>query len=937
MSYAKSRLGKRHIKKSDLLRELDEVLSAVESDLITTSGDGSIVNTNGDVRVGVLATDAQHGNLGGGTTHAVATPVVAGFMSSADKVLLGSTQTTLTNIVSETKEPTGFPNRTDSLVTFDNSTRTLTIAPVGASYEIFYQGTSITKTSPESYSWPDIEGLRLIYFDASGVLTSTQNPDTITSVFSGEGVAVAAIYWDAVNNVTLRRIEERHSTSLSGSTHSYLHRYFGTAYESGGALSGFSIVAGSPSTAAATQFAVDNTVVADEDIRVAISTGLPQTLTPVAQIPIFYLTGTGVWRKKSADAYPLLYSGTAGYVGASGRLPWNQLSGGNWSLAEVGNNNFVLMHYFATTDLVEPIIGVVGQNTYTSIALARAGATTEINTILGLASLLSTEKRALGTVIYQSASVYTNAPKAKVVVTDTGANYIDWRATTFTSGLIGTGVQAVTSALITEAYSSAWAVPDWYLDNVTGSDSNSGVLVNAPLKTGAELTKRLGPAPLWGQSVTIHVGSNGLTDDLVITGNLLLPNTHLDIQGTTTQLASAGLITTVTTQDHATPRGPTLICSGIADWTPYVGQRVRVTAGTKVNSVTWILAANAHGLGLNVALTGVWAQKRDVSPDPASMYDCPAIPTVGDTVVIESLPFIPHVEVRLSGAVNTSGTDNAWPSRQYLIENVSSTGIIRNCSSDPTPYRNLIFGCKSSFVNSENYGSAASQGYQDIVAHHLEGSTLGPLRASGVWVGLCVRPTSVLVNSDAAPGFLVRVVSYGTALCPVGSDTWSNVQVFGVPNASSQAIALTKGRYTDVSAAENNGYGLGLASGANFYASSTFNIRGTVANVRLTSDPVYNFPLTVLSSTFRPTADFEQRGTATLVGGTVAVAIPWADWTRQTVLLQRRQALGTLGNLEAPVGSRTSTGFTIQSDNALDSSIVDWVITPLGRNIFIAG
>jgi len=47
--------------------------------------DGSIVISVNGIKVGVVATDAQHGARGGGTQHAVATPSVDGFMSSGDK------------------------------------------------------------------------------------------------------------------------------------------------------------------------------------------------------------------------------------------------------------------------------------------------------------------------------------------------------------------------------------------------------------------------------------------------------------------------------------------------------------------------------------------------------------------------------------------------------------------------------------------------------------------------------------------------------------------------------------------------------------------------------------------------------------------------------------------------------------------------------------
>lgn len=55
---------------------------------VVPNADGSIVVHADDVQVGVLATDAQHGNRGGGGIHAVVTTSVNGFMSAADKTKL---------------------------------------------------------------------------------------------------------------------------------------------------------------------------------------------------------------------------------------------------------------------------------------------------------------------------------------------------------------------------------------------------------------------------------------------------------------------------------------------------------------------------------------------------------------------------------------------------------------------------------------------------------------------------------------------------------------------------------------------------------------------------------------------------------------------------------------------------------------------------------
>ncbi len=56
---------------------------------VIANADGSIVVNPDDLKVGVLATDAQHGNRGGGTVHAaVIASGAAGFMTGADKAKL---------------------------------------------------------------------------------------------------------------------------------------------------------------------------------------------------------------------------------------------------------------------------------------------------------------------------------------------------------------------------------------------------------------------------------------------------------------------------------------------------------------------------------------------------------------------------------------------------------------------------------------------------------------------------------------------------------------------------------------------------------------------------------------------------------------------------------------------------------------------------------
>ena len=60
---------------------------------VIANADGSIIVAADDVKVGVLATDAQHGNRGNGSLHTVADASNAGFMAAADFAKLGNIST----------------------------------------------------------------------------------------------------------------------------------------------------------------------------------------------------------------------------------------------------------------------------------------------------------------------------------------------------------------------------------------------------------------------------------------------------------------------------------------------------------------------------------------------------------------------------------------------------------------------------------------------------------------------------------------------------------------------------------------------------------------------------------------------------------------------------------------------------------------------------
>jgi hypothetical protein len=194
----------------------------------------------------------------------------------------------------------------------------------------------------------------------------------------------------------------------------------GAIYETGLGLSGFDID-GSGDDLTAAQFDINSGEFHDEDNEISIATALNAT------IDTFYMIGTTWFKEAAAAGFPV----AAGTVGT--RLDWNDYNGGTWQRLEVDSGKYVLTHYFATNDLLSDtgIIGIMGQNTYSNIVAARAGAEDELNTLI-TAGLPLPEVLPIASVLWQTNTVYANGVKARTISPDTGETYIDWRTTPIT-------------------------------------------------------------------------------------------------------------------------------------------------------------------------------------------------------------------------------------------------------------------------------------------------------------------------------------------------------------------------------------------------------------------------------------------------------------------------------------------------------------------------
>lgn len=437
-----------------------------DSDLTLESGDGALLAYDAtSARWRVVASGA----LGGG-----------GLSAPVPYTSLLETGPTL-----EINEPAGFPlsgSDSPTTLTFDDGTRTLTIAPTGANFSVWVGGGRQVKTS-ESVTWTNVEGKHYFFFDAAGVLTHSTNTADFIAAIRGSGATVAALYWDADNNTSIRRLDERHGL-MDGATHARLHLGGGAAYINGGEP--LDLVFNTNDAGGGV--GISETRIVDEDIyHTAASRPKP------GSFPVFFLIGpeaSPTVRRKPADPIPMLQPGSVPQWGVGQpKGAFNLLSGGTWSLDDSNQSDIhIIMTMCMDGDLDEPLFFLLGADFYSSAFAARQAAPTELQRAFALRGLFSEEVVPLWSIIIRTAD-WMPGNKIQLVTAD-NADFVDWRGTT--QG--GVGFSASTASDIRV--------------RVSGNDTTSGFLLEKLVAgTGITITENND-----GANETVTVSSSGSSD-----------------------------------------------------------------------------------------------------------------------------------------------------------------------------------------------------------------------------------------------------------------------------------------------------------------------------------------------------------------------------------------------------------------------------------------
>jgi hypothetical protein len=260
---------------------------------------------------------------------------------------------------------TGIDSNTDgtytTTLTYNETTREITIAPIVGTFDVFVLGTKFTKTA-ETLSHTATQGNHFFYYNELGVLVHSLSPWDLL-----RHAPVAFVFWDAVNSRGIC-FEERHHAGRDVWWHRNQHTAEGTKATSGFSITGYTLSDGSVDSAVTYSIATGR--LEDEDIRVDT-----ETLVDAGPYVILKRSGaSGDWTFTRNSVLPFIHSANV--------LQYNEFTGITWQDTNVTEDFYVNYWVFGATALpsasVSPAPGAVQQAIYSTEALAHAESVSSI-------------------------------------------------------------------------------------------------------------------------------------------------------------------------------------------------------------------------------------------------------------------------------------------------------------------------------------------------------------------------------------------------------------------------------------------------------------------------------------------------------------------------------------------------------------------------------
>lgn len=262
----------------------------------------------------------------------------------------------INNAVTLSADATGFVNRTSNTISFNDATRTLTLAPTGANFTIYYRGKAVLIDVPKTITIANSSGGHWIHWD--------YNQNRLVDLGSvpniKDNLLVAYIYWDASLAFATFFSDERHAVSNDKQWHYHEHTTIGAIWKSGGDVSCTINNSNNVGVSVATPL-----VIADEDLEhtinhsdspaLAYEQNLSSGGTGLASIPILYLNGTTYTQPNTTGTTLPWYPSTT-------RAYYNQVTNGVGSLVTASSDDtFIVYWLVATNDTRYPVKLIMGR------------------------------------------------------------------------------------------------------------------------------------------------------------------------------------------------------------------------------------------------------------------------------------------------------------------------------------------------------------------------------------------------------------------------------------------------------------------------------------------------------------------------------------------------------------------------------------------------
>jgi len=288
-----------------------------------------------------------------------------------------------------TEEPTGFVNLTSSSLSYNNTTRTISINISGGNsdYKVFVRGGVRTISNAKSISLPNLSGWYFIYLDGNlDILYSSNSPEL------DQNILLCLVYWNDIASDFTWISDERYTILIGNTLRKYLNYVVGYHYKSGCNIS-YSIGTGETDDEILTTLSPG--VFLNEDSEVSTSTKNS-----------YKIVYGDLWNPQNS-AYPVYSSGGIHYDNSG-------------TLTLVPDNNYCVYWIVATNDQIQSIYSVAG--TQVSDDLEE---TLSLNNNINLTPFKSDELKVLYKLVYQVNSSYNNTLKCRLVQVEDYRNVPD--------------------------------------------------------------------------------------------------------------------------------------------------------------------------------------------------------------------------------------------------------------------------------------------------------------------------------------------------------------------------------------------------------------------------------------------------------------------------------------------------------------------------------